>query len=545
MTTLPDRPDLEHLRKQAKQLLRSWRDREPSAFQRLRTSLPIAHDKSDGAIASANLRLHDMQSCIAREYGFASWSDLKTHVEWLQTQACGLESMRLQWLRFVYGGDIAGDGLLPRPDLAARLIAAHPDLAQGDPLLACAVGDEAAIRDAIARDSSWATRSSGPLNIPPIIAVSHSTLARFDLHREPLRRSLRLLLDTGADPKTTFGNRFPPASVEQPGDEPLTAIYGAAGKVHDPVMTQLLLEAGADPNDNESLYHSLDDPDRTLPCTKLLLQAGTRVPGTNALAKILDFDHYDGLALLLEHTPHGEEDLDRILGWAIYRKRSARHVRALLDAGANPHGGKSAGHSFYKAALAQGLVDVAKLLADAGAGEELSLAEQFAAACARVDEKQARALLAADPDLIASMSELHQKQLPILAMNGADDAVRLMVSLGWPIAARGGDIDGSALNWAVFRGNAPLANFLLDHGADWHEPHAYNSDVIGTLGWASVNEPSGPGDWVGCAEVLRAHGLPRATRFSGPNANHPYVSLLVDGRGMYFPDDVADALLEE
>jgi hypothetical protein len=54
---LPPRPNLEHLRSQAKDLLRDWQQRKPDA------------------------QLADAQHAIALEYGFQSWPKLKAHVE--------------------------------------------------------------------------------------------------------------------------------------------------------------------------------------------------------------------------------------------------------------------------------------------------------------------------------------------------------------------------------------------------------------------------------------------------------------------------------
>ena len=57
--SLPPRPNLEHLKKQAKDLLQDLKQKNPT------------------------LKLADAQHALAREYGFASWPKLKAYVELL------------------------------------------------------------------------------------------------------------------------------------------------------------------------------------------------------------------------------------------------------------------------------------------------------------------------------------------------------------------------------------------------------------------------------------------------------------------------------
>ena len=275
----------------------------------------------------------------------------------------------------------------------------------------------------------------------------------------------------------------------------------------------MLLAAGANPNDNESLYHSTEARDLT--CMRMLLEGGARVEGTNAVHHILDRDELDGLKLLLAHVqdfPALTSTIGNPLLWAIRRHRSRAHVEALLAAGADPHSETQQGISAYRLALQNGLPEVAEALAQAGAGpaaeDTLSVAEQFLAACARADETEARRMLTARPDLFQSLSPSQLKQLPKLMEGRAADAVKVMVELGWPIAVPGGDWSASALNLAVFQGNAEMARFLLEHGASWTERHGYGDNVHGTLQWASRNNDPQAGDWIGCAQALLDHGMP-------------------------------------
>jgi hypothetical protein len=77
---LPNRPNLEHLKAQAKDLLDAHRLRDKGAFERIRGALPAFAGATDQRIAAGPFALHDAQSTIAREYGFASFAKLRAHV---------------------------------------------------------------------------------------------------------------------------------------------------------------------------------------------------------------------------------------------------------------------------------------------------------------------------------------------------------------------------------------------------------------------------------------------------------------------------------
>lgn len=74
---LPDSANLDHLKHQAKDLLRDFRAGQMAAFQRVREFHPRFFDVADGEMPSRNFILSDAQLSIAREYGYASWPRLK------------------------------------------------------------------------------------------------------------------------------------------------------------------------------------------------------------------------------------------------------------------------------------------------------------------------------------------------------------------------------------------------------------------------------------------------------------------------------------
>ncbi len=205
--------NLEQLRKQAKELVRAARSGDAKALERLGGREPI--------LASAQL-------VLAREHGYPSWPAL----------VAALEASVEAFVR------AATDR---RCERAERLLAARPEIAQRS------VG-RARPRPGLGRRSERAGRpaelGADPVRLPFLLRLSA-------LARE--------LLERGADPNATFTNEY--------GE--MSALYGAAGVVHDPELTRILLEAGANPDDGESLYHSVEHG--STECTRLLLEHGATV----------------------------------------------------------------------------------------------------------------------------------------------------------------------------------------------------------------------------------------------------------------------------
>ncbi len=124
------------------------------------------------------------------------------------------------WLHSVYGHE----NDRPRPALAAKMLAERPDLGQGELFLACAIGDETAVRKFVREDPTRVNRvenqwicpgCKNPLGMLPLVAVTHSALVRVPEFRDRLRRCARILLDAGADPNQSWSHK--------PSGDPLSA----------------------------------------------------------------------------------------------------------------------------------------------------------------------------------------------------------------------------------------------------------------------------------------------------------------------------------
>lgn len=115
---------------------------------------------------------------------------------------------------------------------------------------ACAVLDEGRMLELLRVDAKAAT--SVDLNgWSPLHHLAAS--GSFTLSPDHLARQLRMaraLLSAGADPSATF--LYDAVS-------PISVLYHAAGQHDNPAMVELLLNAGANPMDNEGIFHASDE----------------------------------------------------------------------------------------------------------------------------------------------------------------------------------------------------------------------------------------------------------------------------------------------
>ena len=77
---LPQRPHLDIPKREARELLNAWRAAQPEALDRIRGRHPKFQSADDAVLKAAIFRLSDAQLVIAREYGFAHWTELKERI---------------------------------------------------------------------------------------------------------------------------------------------------------------------------------------------------------------------------------------------------------------------------------------------------------------------------------------------------------------------------------------------------------------------------------------------------------------------------------
>ncbi len=479
------RPNLEFYRKQAKNLLKAARSGDPIALQRLERHSPRLAEAHDPGGDGQTPALHDAQLAIAREQGFSSWPRFRVFMAQSALEFHGLVAAFIE----------AAVSDLRRAEETLR---AHPALAAAGFYSALVLGDQKRVQRDLAETPSIVTAKSGPQECEPLLYVCFSRFAnRHSTRAADLAQTARILIRHGADPNTCF-------VAKESTDSPLSCLYAATGLNNNSALALALLEAGANPNDSESLYHSTEHHD--LACMKLLLAHGATPAGTNALKHILDREDIEGVRLLLAAGANPDEANNRgetALHWAVWRGRSPQCIAALLDAGADLNARRNDGRTAYALAVLSGLADVAQMLAARGATTRLTALDQFVGACAAADPSNLDGLLARVPEGISPDNE---RLLPDLAIGHRTSAVRALLATGLPVDARG-EMGGTALHWACWKGYADLVNLLLDHGASLEiEDQQFHGTPPGWFGHGVHNCDEDKGDYAQVARLLIAAG---------------------------------------
>ena len=266
-----------------------------------------------------------------------------------------------------------------------------------------------------------------------------------------------MLLDAGADPDAGYLWDGLPS--------PFTALTGAfgGGEGGQPPhqrsleLAGLLLDLGADPHDSQAVYNR----------------------GLGDVAR----DDTEWLALLLDHgfgrraggpwwrrLGHEAMGPAEVAAEALHHAAAAglvARVRLLLAGGVNP--GRAGGHPAfgsrtpYDAALRHGHLEIARLLADAGADTTVDPTTPAVGALMAADRAALARLVAAQPTLLEQILSSAPDLVIVAAELGRPDAVRLLAEHGFDV---GHLSRRTALHEAAYRNHRATAEVLLALGAD-------------------------------------------------------------------------------
>ena len=463
---LPERPNLEYLKKQAKEL---------------QLSTP------QGKLANA-------QHTVANEYGFPTWAKLKSHVE-----ALGLTpAQKLKHAVCDSDASRVREVLDRHPELRAKIDDPLPDYGFGQHALFAAVqrSDRATIDlllhngADIRKRTEWWAGGFGVLDDcdPSLLEFLLERGAELDAHsaaRLGIMPKLRELVAADAD------------VVHSRGGDGQTPLHFASTVE----VAQFLLENGAEIDardvDHESTpaqYMLRVDQRRHYPkdrqdVARYLVSRGCQTDILLAAA-LGDIDlvrrHLDSDPTCIRMSVSDEwfPKQDSRAGGSIYIWTLGAHRTAHTVA-------RDFGHE-----------QVFQFLLER-TPEDLKLA----LACELGDETVFQEFLSQHPDVAKTLSAADQRKLPNAAQNNNTKAVRLMLEAGWPVDTPG-EMGATALHWAGFNGNAEMARAILR----FHPTLELKSrEYAGTpLGWAIYASGNGwrqeTGDFMGTVRALREAG---------------------------------------
>jgi ankyrin repeat protein len=436
---------LDNFRKQAKRWLKALRDKDPAARQRLRAAIPAA---------PADPTLRDVQLALAREYGFAGWTDFRAALDDLALTRRSLAERIEMVLRSAnWQGDYA---------TGARILKRWPEIGEADIFTAAATGNLGCVRRFLATDAAAAARPGGPFMREPLLYLAHSRLPGCENDAVEIAN---LLLDHGADPNAHWvGDWGPPRFTA------LTGVIGEGEGVQPPhpkarELAACLVERGADPCDLQALYNTSITEDNVFWLDFLWDASAAR----GRLPAWRNESGDSGIGGRLVLSP-----LDYLLGNAV-ADNHLRRAEWLLAHGGNAN----TLHAYTKRPLRQeatiqGYVTMAELLARHGADEPtLTGQEAFRAACLSGDRAGAVALAAQHPEFLGDAEPMLSA-----ARRNRPDIVAMLLEIGVP-ADITNDSGLRPLHSAVVGNALEIARMLVAAGADIDRPTKEHDGPMG------------------------------------------------------------------
>jgi ankyrin repeat protein len=463
---LPQNPSLEHLRKQAKDLLRTMPGSSLSQAQR----------------------------SLANEYGFASWAKLKSHVESLgrspaealEIAVCDSDAERVREVLERY------------PELRAKIDDPLPNYGFGAHALFAAVqrGDRRTIDVLlqagadIHKRTQWWAGGFGVLDDcdPSLVDFLIERGAALDAHSAARLGNMSKLKELlAADPGV----------VHARGGDGQTPLHFASTVE----VAKFLIENGADIDardvDHEStpaqymlrVDHKRHYPRDRQDVARYLVSCGCKTD-------ILMASALGHTALVRRHLDEDPTCIRMSVSEEWFPKQNPRAGGTIYIWTLGPH------RTAHSVARDFGHEDVFQFLMER-TPENLRLA----LACELGDEASFRDFLSHNPKAIETLSGAEKEKLPNAARNNNTKAVRLMLEAGWPVDTPG-EAGATALHWAAFNGNADMAREILR----FHPTLELKSrEYSGTaLSWAVYASGNGwrreTGDFVGTIRALLEAG---------------------------------------
>jgi ankyrin repeat protein len=416
---LPERPRLEYLRKQAKELLRI-----------------MPHGKLAGA-----------QHMLANEYGFATWAKLKSHVvtlgldppEALKAAVCDNDAQRVLEL------------LESHRELRAKIDEPLANYGSGQHALFAAVqrSDRATIDVLLQAGADIQKRTDWWAGGFGVLDDCDPSLVNFLLERGAVidaHAAARL----GMMPKLRELVAADPVVVLARGGDGQTPLHFASNVE----VARFLLENGAD-------IDALDVGHESTPAQYML-----RVEQKRHFPR----DRQDVARYLVSRGCK----TDVLMAAALGDMNLVRHhldndpgcIRMSVSDEWFPKQDQRAGGTIYiwtlganrtSHAVARdfGHEDVFQLLM-----ERTPVDLKLTLACELGDEAVFQEFLAKNMDAAKTLSEADQQKLPNAAQSNNTKAVRLMLEAGWRVDSPG-EMGATALHWAGFNGNAEMTREIL------------------------------------------------------------------------------------